>query len=175
MRNSAPFGKGIPHRIIGYSIQVRAGRKSVVIVDDDSDFVEVIRLVLENDDSWEVVDTFDSLESFFANFTSRLIDSESVVPDVTKMQDRPPDLIVMDVFASNKPATTQVPLTGFQVALALRDLGLQFGTLIVTSMHSPSLLSMLQGRHKDGWAYLVKSADLTSSDILHHANKALLL
>ena len=149
-------------------------RKTVIIVDDDSEFVEVIRLILENDVSWEITHTFDSLESFYASYISFVTDSQSIALDLNSARSWSPDLLIMDVFASNAPATAAVPLTGLQVSLALRDIGLQFGTLIISSLDSPSLLRMVQGRHKDGWAYLVKSADLNSADILKAANEALL-
>jgi CheY-like chemotaxis protein len=151
-------------------------RKTVIIVDDDSEFVEVVRLILENDGSWEITNTFDSLQSLYASYNSFVTDSQSIALDLDLNSARSwsPDLLIMDVFASNAPATTAVPLTGLQVSLALRDIGLQFGTLIISSMDSPSLLRMVQRRHKDGWAYLVKSADLNSADILKAAHEALL-
>lgn len=135
-------------------------KQTVVVVDDDPDFVSVMRLVLETDGFWEVIDTFDSLESFFT----------SALNPETKI----PNLLVVDIFASTAEATATVPITGFQVALSLRDLGFQFGTLIISSMDSPSLLRLVRDRYKDGWAYLVKSADLSSEDILRAAREALL-
>jgi len=153
---------------------MKGSRKTVIIVDDDSEFVEVIRLLLENDGSWEITNTFDSLESFYASYNSFVTDSQSKTPELIGASGWLPDLVIMDIFASNAPVTAAVPLTGFQVSLSLRDIGLQFGTLIISSMDSPSLLEMLQGRHKDGWAYLVKSADLISEDVLKAAHEALL-
>lgn len=144
--------------------------KTVTIVDDDSEFVEVIRLVLQGNESWEVVNTFSSLESFYQSLMPVIADSEAL----NNARDLLPDLLIVDIFASSGPANAAVPITGFQVALSLRDIGLQFGTLIISSMNSASLLRMLRDRHKDGWGYLIKSADLNSADILHAAQEALL-
>jgi DNA-binding NarL/FixJ family response regulator len=139
-------------------------KNSVVIVDDDPDFIEVIKVILESEGSWEVVSTFNSLESFVSWCGAHHHDPQSNCPDI----------LIIDVFASNAANSEAFPLTGFHVALALRDLGLHFGTVIASSMSSPSLISLAQARHPDGWSYLTKSSDLVTHDILNAVQMALI-
>jgi DNA-binding NarL/FixJ family response regulator len=139
-------------------------KNSVVIVDDDPDFIEVVKVILESESSWEVVSSFNSLESFLSWCETHVYDRQSVFPDV----------LIIDVFASSAPRSEPFPLTGFHVAIALRDQGLNFGTVIASSMSSSSLIALAKERHADGWSYLTKSADLGAHDILSAVQMALL-
>jgi CheY-like chemotaxis protein len=137
-------------------------KNSVVIVDPE--FIEVVKAILESEGSWEVVRTFNALESFLSWCGAHHHDQQSICPDI----------LIIDVFASNAASSEAFPLTGFHVALALRDLGLHFGTVIASSMSSPSLIALAQARHAGGWSYLTKSSDLETHDILNAAQMALL-
>ena len=138
--------------------------RTVFIVDDDPDFLEVVRHIFESDSSWKVTRTFTSLESLL----------ESFPVDVDRTREVLPDLMVVDLFASRLPPTEIAPVTGYQAVLILRDTGLKFGTLIISSMSSPTLLATLRSQHPEGWSYLVKSAKLTSEEILRVAEEALI-
>jgi DNA-binding NarL/FixJ family response regulator len=138
--------------------------RTVFIVDDDPDFLEVVRHIFDSDSSWKVTRTFTSLESLLESFPI----------DVDRTREVLPDLMVVDLFASRLPPTEIAPVTGYQAVLILRDTGLQFGTLIISSMSSPTLLATLRSQHPEGWSYLVKSAKLTSEEILRVAEEALI-
>jgi hypothetical protein len=138
--------------------------RTVFIVDDDPDFLEVVRHIFESDSSWKVTRTFTSLESLLESFPI----------DVDQTREVLPDLMVVDLFASRLPPTEIAPVTGYQAVLILRDTGLKFGTLIISSMSSPTLLATLRSQHPEGWSYLVKSAKLTSEEILRVAEEALI-
>lgn len=138
--------------------------RTVFIVDDDPDFLEVVRHIFESDSSWKVTRTFTSLESLLESFPI----------DVDRTREVLPDLMVVDLFASRLPPTEIAPVTGYQAVLILRDTGLKFGTLIISSMSSPTLLATLRSQHPEGWSYLVKSAKLTSEEILRVAEEALI-
>lgn len=143
-----------------------SGRKrTVFIVDDDPDFVELMTGVFNSDSRWEVSRTFSSLESMLALATRDEAESRKLLPD----------LMVLDVFASHLPPTEVAPVTGYHVALVLRDMGFEFGTLIMSSMSSPTLLSNLRSQYPEGWSYLAKSALLTPELILEAAEEALIL
>jgi hypothetical protein len=139
-------------------------QRTVFIVDDDPNFVEIMRQIFESDDNWKVTRTFNNIETLLSSFPL----------DVDEARGLLPDLMVVDLFASRLPPTEIAPVTGYQAVLILRDIGLQFGTLIVSSMSSPTLLSTLRSQHGSGWSYLVKSAKLTSEEILRAAEEALI-
>ena len=139
-------------------------QRTVFIVDDDPDFVEIMRQIFETDSGWKVTRTFNDIESMLTLFTVNRAEARELIPD----------LMVVDLFASRLPPTELAPLTGYQAVLLLRDYGLQFGTLIVSSMSSPTMLSTLRSQHESGWSYLVKSANLTSKEILLAAEEALI-
>ncbi len=139
-------------------------QRTVFIVDDDPNFVEIMRQIFESDDNWKVTRTFNNIETLLSSFPL----------DVDEARGLLPDLMVVDLFASRLPPTEIAPVTGYQAVLILRDIGLQFGTLIVSSMSSPTLLSTLRSQHASGWSYLVKSAKLTSEEILRAAEEALI-
>jgi DNA-binding NarL/FixJ family response regulator len=139
-------------------------QRTVFIVDDDPNFVEIMRQIFESDDNWKVTRTFNNIETLLSSFPL----------DVDEARGLLPDLMVVDLFASRLPPTEIAPVTGYQAVLILRDIGLQFGTLIVSSMSSPTLLSTLRSKHGSGWSYLVKSAKLTSEEILRAAEEALI-
>jgi len=136
----------------------------VVIVDDDSDFVEVIQDILEAEDSWEVVNTFNSLESFLSWCGTNIHNQQIVCPDI----------LLIDLFASNKPPDTPFPLTGFHVALALRAEGLKIGTVIASSMSSTTMIALAQEQYPGGWSFLTKSSNLESREIIKALHMALL-
>ena len=139
--------------------------RTVFIVDDDPDFVDLLRQIFELEDTWKVIGTFPSLEGLLESFNADK-------PEETKAA--VPDLMVVDIFSSRSPPTEIAPITGYHTALVLRDAGLNFGTLFISSMASPTLLSILRSQHPKGWSYLTKSALLTSEVILEAAEEALI-
>jgi DNA-binding NarL/FixJ family response regulator len=140
-------------------------RFSVSIVDDDAGFVHLLREILENDeDNWEVIKTYSSIEDFSADLP----------PDIEQARAALPDLLIIDLFASSSTQVNSSTITGAHIAMALRGLGLNFGSMIVSSLDSPSLLGTLRLEHPLGWSYIVKSTSLTPDQILQGAREALL-
>lgn len=146
------------------SLALKAKTRAVFIVDDDPSFVESLCQIFEPHQNWEVSETFSDLESFMAAF----------VNNGTLTTTKVPDLVILDLLASRKAIPDDALFTGYQAALMLRDLGIQFGTLIVSSMASETLLTNLKSHHPSGWSYLVKSSEITSEKILNAAEEALL-
>lgn len=141
------------------------GKSSVFIIDDDPDFVELICQVLTSDDDcWEVTATFSSIEDFIAVFPTN---SDRAIEFI-------PDLLIIDLFSSVVKNVHNTVTTGVHTAMALRGFGLTFGTMIVSSLNSPSLLDSVRQEFPLGWSYVVKSTSLTSEKILQGAREALI-
>lgn len=141
------------------------GQKTVFIIDDDVDFAEIIQQILVAEGQWNVTRIFSDIESLLAFFPQDLEEAQMLVPD----------LMVVDIFSSREPPTEIAPLTGFHAMLILRDTGLEFGSLLISSMSTPALLPTLRAKHPQGWAYLVKSTALKSETVLQAAREALIL
>ncbi len=142
-----------------------AKRSSVIIVDDDPDFVDLVCQILSADSNcWEVIATFSSIEDFIAVFPTN---SDSAIEFI-------PDLLVFDLFSSSVKNVHNTVTTGVHTAMALRGFGLCFGTMIVSSLDSPSLLDSVRQEFPLGWSYVVKSTSLTSEKILQGAREALI-
>jgi CheY-like chemotaxis protein len=139
-------------------------KKTVCIVDDDPDFISVIRQILEMNGDWEIQQTFGDLESFNAAFPGDLDTAHAWIPD----------LLVLDIFSSSAPPDTDIPITGVHVAIVLRNLGMKCGVLFASSMVSETLLETLNSLHSGGWSFIKKSGYLKSAEVLAAAEKALL-
>ena len=142
-----------------------AKRSSVIIVDDDPDFVDLVCQILGTDNNcWEVTTTFSSIEDFIA----------AVPTTGDRAIEFIPDLLIIDLFSSAAKNVHNTVTTGVHLAMVLRGFGLCFGTMIVSSLDSPSLLDSVRQEFPLGWSYLVKSTNLTSEKILQGAREALI-
>lgn len=142
-----------------------AKRSSVIIVDDDPDFVDLVGQILNTDnDCWEITATFSSIEDFIA----------AVPTTGDRAIEFIPDLLIIDLFSSAVKNVHNTVTTGVHTAMVLRGFGLCFGTMIVSSLDSPSLLDSVRQEFPLGWSYVVKSTSLTSEKILQCAREALL-
>lgn len=138
---------------------------SVFIIDDDPDFVDLLCQILgADDDCWEVTATFSSIEDFNSSYPT----------DFDRAQELLPDLLIIDLFSSVVKNVHNTVTTGVHTAMVLRGFGLSFGTMIVSSLDSPSLLDSVRQEFPLGWSYVVKSTSLTSEKILQGAREALI-
>jgi hypothetical protein len=138
---------------------------SVFIIDDDPDFVDLLCQILgADDDCWEVTATFSSIEDFNSSYPT----------DFGRAQELLPDLLIIDLFSSVVKNVHNTVTTGVHTAMVLRGFGLSFGTMIVSSLDSPSLLDSVRQEFPLGWSYVVKSTSLTSEKILQGAREALI-
>lgn len=134
---------------------------TVMVIDDDHDFRAVLTDVFTLANGFKVVGVFGSLEQFVA----------SVPGDVHVAQNYLADLLVLDLFAAAAPGSGQNDADGVTVATTLRDAGLGFAALFVSSMtsHHFSLLG-----HHGGWEFVQKTSRLSAEVVLEHARRALL-
>jgi CheY-like chemotaxis protein len=133
---------------------------TVVVVDDDPDFVSVLTDVFTAQNGFKVVKTFNSLVQF----------ATSVPKDNDEAQAYLPDLLVLDVMSSEKLGAIKSHLDGATVATMLRNAGLEFAVLLLSSMKSHHF--ELYG-HRKNWEFLRKTSRLTPAEIIKHAHIAL--
>ena len=129
---------------------------SVMVVENDDDFRGLLNGVFEKSEKFALVESFGSIEDF----------------GVALMQQNPahgwmPQLLVADVMSSVDP---RVECTSY--ISALRDEGLVFASLFVSSMNFGALLRVLRKKHPKGWAVLQKNSKLTEQAILDAAIEA---
>jgi CheY-like chemotaxis protein len=132
---------------------------TVMIVEDDIDFQEVLKDVFAESPVFKIIGTFSTLEQF----------TESIPEDHEAAQSFLADLLILDVMSSGKtPSWNNVD--GATVATLLRQTGLNFAVLLVSSMKSHHF--ELHG-HRKNWEFVRKSSRLSPNEILHHARLAI--
>ena len=141
-------GKFFTHPIMETSHKI-----SVMVIENDDDFRELLDGIFERSDSFELVGSFGSIEEF----------------EVALLQHKPfaawlPELMVVDVMSSEDPRSES---SGFMSAL--RSEGLSFATLFVSSMDFGALIRVLRKSHPIGWAGLQKTSRLTEQNIIESA------
>lgn len=132
---------------------------TVMLVDDDPDFRELLVTIFNSED-FEVIASFESIEQFTAVIPSRNDEAQSFLPD----------LLVLDVMSSRRSGVQTEINDGASVATFLRNSGLDFSVLLVSSMQSYHF-EVYGSRSK--WEFIRKSSRMTPEDILQHARKAL--
>jgi CheY-like chemotaxis protein len=133
---------------------------TVMVADDDPDFLQVLAEVFTDQNGFKIVKTFNSLAQF----------AKSVPKDHDEAQAYLPDLLVLDVMASNTQNMAAVHLDGATVATMLRNAGLDFAVLLLSSMKSHHF--DLYG-HRNKWEFLRKTSRLSPAEIIKHAHLAL--
>lgn len=124
-----------------------------MVIENDSDFRELLDGIFERSEFFELVGSYGSIEEF----------------GVALMQHKPintwfPDLMVVDVMSSSDPR-----IEGASFMSALRAEGLNFATLLVSSMDFGALLRVLRKSHPKGWAALQKTSRLNEEQIIEAA------
>lgn len=145
------YEKSLPDFIMNNS-----PKTSVMVIENDGDFRELLNGVFERSEHFELVGSFGSIEEF-ADALIRNRGSESWMPE----------LMVVDVMSSSDPR-----IEGATFMSALRSEGLNFATLLVSSMDFGSLLRVLRKTHPCGWTALKKTSHLTEQLVLDAALSA---
>ena len=126
---------------------------SVMVIENDDDFRSLLSGIFARSEKFALVNSFSSIDDF---------------ADAMRQQNTPqswlPQLLVADIMSGKDP---RIECTG--LILALRNEGLNFATLFITSMNFGSLIRILQKSHPKGWAILQKNSKLTESAILETA------
>jgi len=130
-----------------------------MVIDDDPDFRDLL-VTIFNTEGFEVVASFESLEQFTASVPSPNDEAQSFLPE----------LLVLDVMSSRRRGSHKDFNDGASVAQILRDSGLDFSVLLISSMNSHHF--ELYG-HRPKWEFIRKSSRLTPEDVLHRARIAL--
>lgn len=144
------------------SLRVLSGKHSpmnnsqpttVRIIENDPDFRELLNGIFERSEMFDLVGSYDSIEAFGAEM----------------LKHKPfnswfPQLMVVDVMSSSDPR-----VEGASFMSALRTEGLQFATLLISSMEFGALLRVLRKSQANGWAALQKTSRLTEQDIIESA------
>jgi hypothetical protein len=126
---------------------------SVRVIENDADFRQLLNGIFERSELFKLVGSYESIEAFGADMLkNRPFDSWF------------PQLMVVDVMSSTDPG-----LEGASFMSALRAEGLQFATLLVSSMDFGALLRVLRKSHPFGWSSLQKSSRLTEKEVIEAA------
>jgi len=133
---------------------------TVLVVDDDLDFVSVLTEVFTAQNGFKVVKTFNSLAQF----------AKSVPHNNDEAQAYLPDLLVLDVMSTDNRGEGESHLDGATVATMLRNAGLKFSVLLLSSMKSHHF--DLYG-HRKNWEFLRKTSRLSPAEIIKYAQIAL--
>ena len=128
-------------------------KTSVMVIENDDDFRELLNGIFDRSQLFVLRGSYGSLEEF----------------GVAILQHKPattwiPDLMVVDVMSSADPRTE-----GASFMSALRAEGLNFATLLVSSMDFGALLRVLRKSQPSGWAALQKTSRLTEEQVIEAA------
>jgi hypothetical protein len=128
-------------------------KTSVMIIEDDPDFRELLEGIFERSELFNLVSSFDSVEAYGAEM----------------LKNKPfdfwlPQLLVVDVMSSKDPRSESASFMS-----ALRAEGFNFATLFVSSMELGALLRVLRKSHPFGWSSLQKSSRLTEKEVIEAA------
>jgi len=131
-------------------------RLSVRVIENDPDFRELLSGIFERSEMFDLVGSYESIEAFGAEMLKHK-PSDSWFPQ----------LMVVDVMSSTDPR-----VEGASFMSALRAEGLNFATLLVSSMDFGALLRVLRKSHPNGWATLQKTSRLTEDQVIEAASTA---
>jgi len=126
---------------------------TVMVIENDTDFRELLNGVFERSELFDLVGSFNSVEAYGAEM----------------LKNKPfnswlPQLLVVDVMSSKDPRSESASFMS-----ALRAEGLNFATLFVSSMEFGALLRVLRKSHPFGWSSLQKSSRLTEKEVIEAA------
>jgi DNA-binding NarL/FixJ family response regulator len=126
---------------------------TVMVIENDTDFRELLNGVFERSELFDLVGSFNSVEAYGAEMLKNK-------PYVSWL----PQLLVVDVMSSKDPRSESASFMS-----ALRAEGLNFATLFVSSMEFGALLRVLRKSHPFGWSSLQKSSRLTEKEVIEAA------
>ena len=129
---------------------------TVMVIENDTDFRELLNGVFERSELFDLVGSFNSVEAYGAEMLKNK-------PCVSWL----PQLLVVDVMSSEDPRQESASFIS-----ALRSEGFRFATLFVSSMDFGALLRVLRKSHPQGWSSLQKTSRLTEQDIVEAAVSA---
>jgi DNA-binding NarL/FixJ family response regulator len=128
-------------------------KTSVMIIEDDRDFRELLEGIFERSELFNLVGSYDSVEEFGAGMLKN-----------NPYDSWLPQLLVVDVMSSRDTRSESASFMS-----ALRAEGLNFATLFVSSMEFGALLRVLRKSHPHGWSSLQKSSRLTEKEVIEAA------
>ena len=131
-----------------------------MVIDDDPDFQSILIDVFNVAQEFELVKTFNTLEEF----------TNSIPQSNEEAQTYLADLLVVDVMSSGTRDMSRRHLDGATVATMLRNAGLEFAVLLVSSMKSHHF--ELFG-HRKNWEFVQKTSRLSPEEILKRARIAI--
>jgi hypothetical protein len=128
-------------------------KTTVMVIENDTDFRELLNGIFERSELFDLVGSYDSVEEFWYEMLKNAAFDSWL-----------PQLMVVDVMSSSDPRSESV-----SVMSVLRAEGLIFATLFVSSMDFGALLRVLRKSHPHGWSSLQKTSRLTEQNIIESA------
>lgn len=123
---------------------------SVMFVEDDPHFAELLTVVFQNSDQIDLRESFKSIEDFVRAQASK-----------ARLDDWYPDVLVMDVMSSS-----DIRFDGATYANSLRSSGTRIGVVLVSSMSLGKILDVFRKTNPGGWRALQKTSRLNSEEIV---------
>lgn len=123
---------------------------SVMVIENDDDFRDLLNGIFERSELFDLQGSFASIEDFAYELVQHKPISQWI-----------PRLMVVDVMSSSDPR-----IEGATFMNSLRSEGLQFATLLVSSMDFGALLRVLRKSHEHGWTSLQKTSRLSELEVL---------
>ena len=124
---------------------------SVMFVEDDPHFAELLKAVFETSDHTVLKANFRSIEDFVQTQRAEA-SSENWYPDV----------LVMDVMSS-----ADIRFDGATYANSLRSSGVHVGVVLISSMSLGKILEVFRKTNPGGWRSLQKTSRLESEEIIN--------
>ena len=129
---------------------ISAQKISVMFVEDDPHFAELLSVVFQNSDQIDLRASFGSVEDFVRAQASE-----------TQLGDWYPDVLVMDVMSGK-----DIRFDGATYANSLRSSGVRVGVVLVSSMVLGKILDVFRKTNPGGWRALQKTSRLKSEEII---------
>ena len=123
---------------------------SVMFVEDDPHFAELLTVVFQNSDQIDLRESFKSIEDFVRAQASK-----------ARLDDWFPDVLVMDVMSA-----FDIRFDGATYANSLRSSGARMGVVLVSSMSLGKILDVFHKTNPGGWRALQKTSRLNSEEIV---------
>lgn len=124
-----------------------------MIIENDDDFRDLLNGIFELSEQFALRGSFSSIEEFCNLLLQQGLPENWI-----------PKLLVADVLASVDPRTESASFLA-----ALRDEGLNFAALFISSADFGSMLRVLRKKHPHGWGFVLKNSRLTERTILEAA------
>jgi len=123
---------------------------SVMFVEDDPHFAELLIVVFQNSEHIDLKSGFGSIEEFVRAQASGALSGDWY-----------PDVLVMDVMSGR-----DIRFDGASYANSLRSNGVSVGVVLVSSMSLGKILEVFRRTNPGGWRSLQKTSRLKSEEII---------